>query len=198
MREVFGPVIGFKVLTGPGGSPNRLDLQIDVSGIHETTIDGLRTKRMLHPFSEVEAKAGNGELVLTLSGQRYVLQAKNPEKLIKKLDMFKNKPAPIKKGTGERCVVCGRNQANATCKQCGGKVCPVHSSYVNGATYCHRCDACPRCKSAGVGSQGRFKTGQAVLGWALGGVVLGALFGAMDMGTMELYCHTCGHTWRPG
>jgi hypothetical protein len=214
MKEVFGPIVGFKIIEGPEGAPNRLDLKIDTSGIEQITIDSSRFfsrfKKDFHPFDSIQAEVvGSNMLLLILSGQRYILQAKKPELYINKIEQVKKKALEKKtskrkaiktrKGTGVRCVVCGREQANATCKQCGGKVCPSHSNYVGGATYCHRCMIiCPKCKSPQVSAhKGGFKTGQAVLGWALGGVVLGALLGMSDMGSMELFCHSCGNRWKP-
>jgi len=206
MKKVFGPLTGFKILKGPEGAPSHLDLKIDTSGIEQITVKFPRIIKTLHSFDKVDAEAVNGRLILTLSGQRYVLQAKAPEKLIKKIDELRNKRGTISnkqvdfpKGTGMTCVVCGRNQANATCKQCGSKVCPLHSNYVNGVTYCQRCLVlCPKCKSAQISAhKGGFKAGSAVLGWALGGVVLGALLGTTSMNNIKLFCHNCGHKWTP-
>lgn len=204
MKEVFGPVTGFKILEGPEGSPKRLELKIDISGIEQSILKGFRTERTSHPFDQVNAIAENSNLVLTLSGKRYILQTKNPGRLITKIDEFKTKAQKNKtthtfKGTGMRCIVCGNEQANSTCKQCGGKVCPSHSNYVNGVNYCHSCLVlCPRCKSIHLSShKGGFKTGSAVLGWAFGGVIIGALLGTIGMNDVELFCHTCGHKWRP-
>jgi len=214
MKEVFGPITGFKIIEGPEDAPKRLDLKIDTSGIEQITIVFPRIKKVTHSFEHVQAKVvGNDKLLLVLSDQRYIVQAKNPERYIKKIDgvtekvkkkIPKTKTIKVKtvinrKGTGVQCVVCGREQANATCKQCGGKVCPSHSNYVGGATYCHRCMIiCPKCKSPQVSAhKSGFKAGQAILGWALGGILLGALLGTSDMGDIELFCHSCGNRWKP-
>lgn len=86
--------------------------------------------------------------------------------------MFFRRAPKFPKGTGVRCVICGREQANATCKKCGGKVCPTHSHYANG-TYCQRCLVlCPQCK----GSQSSAHS---------------------IRNTIELFCHSCGHRWTP-
>jgi len=118
--------------------------------------------------------------------------------LTQRKDNQKKKPK-FPKGTGMTCVVCGKNQANATCVQCGGKVCPSHSNYVNGSTYCQKCLVlCPRCKSHHVSAhKGGFDTGGSIAGWALGGPIIGGLIGLTGMNDIGLYCHACGHKWKP-
>lgn len=112
--------------------------------------------------------------------------------------MFKKRPN-IPGGTGKKCAVCGKDQANATCAQCGGAVCPSHSHYINGTTYCQRClSLCPKCKSPQITAhKGGFDTGGAVAGWLLGGPIIGGLIGLSAMNDVNMFCHSCGHRWRP-
>jgi len=91
MKKVFGPITGFKVLEGPEGAPNRLDLKIDSSGIEQAIMKWPKIKRTLHPFDKIKTAIENDKLVLTLSEQRYVLEARNPAKLIQEIDKFRNR-----------------------------------------------------------------------------------------------------------
>ena len=103
------------------------------------------------------------------------------------------------KGTGVKCSICHQPQANATCAQCGQPVCPSHSNYINGKTYCIRCKiVCPKCRSEMVTLQKKgFNAAAALGGYLVGGILLGGLMGASDMDTPELVCMACGHRWRP-
>ena len=199
MKEIISPVIGFKVLEAPDGTPKRLDVRLDQNGLEMRMLKGVCTEKITYSLDQVSSFAEKEKLILNLNGDQYVLQTKKPERIIAKIDAARAKAKEKAekaraKAAKPRCVVC-----NKTCKQCGGNVCPTHSNYVNGATYCHRCLVlCPKCKSAQISAhKGGFETGSAVLGWALGSVVLGALLGTLGMNRVELVCHTCGHRWAP-
>lgn len=91
MKEVFGPIIGFKILEGPEGAPKRLDTKIDAKGIEVLILNGFRWERTIYPFEQIESAVEDGNFILILNGTRYVLQAKKPEHLVAKIEDVKNR-----------------------------------------------------------------------------------------------------------
>lgn len=186
--QVFGPMLGFKVLEGPPKAPKRLDLLISLAGIEHNYMQGVQRKKDFYPLEQVSATAEPGRFILNLGEQRYVLEADHPERYIEQLEAVR-----------ASCVVCGERSAPLTCVQCGRKVCRQHAVSFRGETYCLRCKVvCPRCNSDQISAQKQgFKLGRAVAGALVGGVVFGGLLGMIGSDNVELVCMTCGHRWRP-
>lgn len=186
--QVFGPMLGFKVLQGPPKCPKRLNLYLSPAGIEHNYMQGVQRKKDFYPLEQVSATAEPGRLILSLGEERYVLEADHPERYIEQLEAVR-----------ASCVVCGERSAPLTCSQCGRKVCRHHANAFRGETYCIRCKiVCPRCNSDQISAQKQgFKLGRAVAGTIVGGLVLGGLLGAIGSGNVELVCMTCGHCWRP-
>src|SRR5690606_19530821 len=129
MKQVFGPIRGFRVLQGPAGAPERLELQIDASGLDHVWMDGFRRKRKSYPLDQVAATAENGALVLQLGSDRYVLEAKRPERFVQQIEAFRDKAAKRQRALearNRRCTVCQRRGAPVTCVECGEPACERH------------------------------------------------------------------------
>jgi len=92
MREVFGPILGFKVLEGPRDSAGRISMYSCKTGLETQILHGLRVEKVIVPWEEVSAFAENNALVITVQGERrHVVEAKHAARYVATLSDAKEK-----------------------------------------------------------------------------------------------------------
>lgn len=94
VKRVFGPVSGFLILEAPSDiKGKRLWAYIDGNGLDTVIVNGFRRLKSKYALDQVTVSVETGSLVANLNGNRYVLQARNPNRLVLEFERERDKSA---------------------------------------------------------------------------------------------------------